>query len=313
MQVLFDLQEEFNAVESLNGLEFIVPTGTYPATLLLRDADDVKTILVKNRSDIMSGVGVCLREMKEIKPGDRITITGRIPGEVPAGGWGIALVSNDNDPRMNDEFLLAQSNSPQSLFSLSYILCATDIDSMLTVQTTQWRDAIDATMDFCIDNISILREDRYSVTEEDSREVIYSFADDDNLLFGVLSKSGEPEVNFGEAEKSIHITSRTYEWDGIDINFKKLNLLMGNKYQLIVKGRIDGFAPKGTVITLECLPGYFWRNNQPMETDQFFTLKHTLGHAEIDRWDSIRVITNVAGATVPFYIYSIEIKRLGLL
>jgi hypothetical protein len=132
---------------------------------------------------------------------------------------------------------------------------------------------------------------------------------------GELVQSGSPDIRIfkrGETN-AIHVGARAKDWDGIDINMQRLGLLPGNKYEVVVTGCIDGKSVHDCIITLQGIPGYSWRNNQYVGDNEVFTLRHTLTQAEVGQWTVIRITTNAAGATVPFYIYSIEIKRLGLL
>ena len=199
------------------------------------------------------------------------------------------------------------------------------------VQTTRW-GAINPTMDLFIDGILISRDDKAEV-KDDPRSVIYSFATDVNFrpdglmpsLLGAepeddntavfLVQSGNPRIKvcMYNGEKALHVTERAKDWDGIDISLERLKLFEGNKYQITVTGRVDGYAPEGSIMTLQGLPGFSWRNYRFIADDRFFTLSHTLSDAEIAHWTTIRITTNAVGANVSLYIFDIEIKRLGLL
>ncbi|MCL2386073.1 MAG: hypothetical protein FWC89_00845 [Defluviitaleaceae bacterium] len=334
MQILFDLQEEFESYKlgNFSGTAHIVPVGDSPPTLSVELVDDVKTIRVQNREDRIAGLGVPLSALPQLKVGDRIVVTGRVPKDVPAGSWGVALVTEETDTRKSEECQLAQFTSPKALFALSHILGKSDLNSLLMVQTTRW-GAINPTMDFSIDNILFFRDGKYGSVIEDPRTMVYSFANDEKIKLGgwlpggdardsrsvenrvELTQSGDPDIKIFKRgdTKALHIGHRVKDWDGVDINTPSLNLVQGNKYEVVVTGCIDGDVPDGTIITLQGIPGYSWRNNQFVYKDQFFTLRHTLSQADVDQWKIIRITTNSNGSTVSFYIYSIEIKRLGLL
>jgi len=331
MQILYDLQQEIENLE-LDSSELIVPIGDSPPTLTISVVDDVKTILIKDRVEQIAGLGFSLNTLPALRAGDRITVTGRVSSESPMGSWGIALSAEETETRKAEECQLAQYTSPKSLFALSHILCGSDLNSLFAVQTTRW-GAINPIMDFYIDSILISRDEKYSSVAEDPRNIVYSFETDVNLVpggaiasvdisdsegyvfSGFLAESGNPTIIIfmHENKKAIYVSKRNKDWDSIDINLQSLNLLEGNKYQVTVKGRMDGNVPEGAIITFQGIPGYSWRNNQSIESNQEFTLRHTLNHAEVDHWTTLRITTNTAGATVPFYIYGIEIKRLGLL
>jgi len=313
--------------------DLLVPIGDNHPVLSVEVVDDVKTVLVKDRADRVAGLGIPLSSLPSLKAGDRITVTGRVPRETPAGSWGVALVTEESDARNAEECQLAQYTSPKVLFALSHILCGADLDKLIMVQTTRW-GAINPIMDLYIDSIIVCRDEKYTSITEDSRTIVYSMDSDDEtrpgevmasadtrdvadfMAAGKLIKSGNPDVKIfmqGNS-KALYIASRVKDWDGIDINMHRLELFPGNKYQIKVVGCIDGTAPGGTIITLQGIPGFLWRNNQQVVSqNQGFTLRYTLNHAEVEQWSAIRVTTNLAGASVPFYIYSIEIKRVGLL
>jgi len=195
------------------------------------------------------------------------------------------------------------------------------------VQTTRW-GAINPIMDLFIDGILISRDDKAEV-RDDPRNIVYSFDADVSLMpDGMLSsineitelpeflvQSGNPRVKacMYNGEKALHVTERSKDWDGIDISLERLKLIEGNKYHISVTGRVDGYAPEGSIITLQGLPGYSWRNYRFIADDRFFTLSHTLSDAEIAHWTTVRITTNAIGANVSLYIFDIEIKRLGLL
>ncbi|MDR0273376.1 MAG: hypothetical protein LBI27_08690 [Clostridiales bacterium] len=330
MQILFDLQQQLEDLQEIDNENYIVPIGDFPPRLSIRIVDDVKTILISERVDQVAGLGIPLDVFPKLREGDRVTVTGRVPRESPAGSWGVALCSEESKTRKAEECQLAQTASPKSLFSLSYILNRDDLKCLLMVQTTRW-GAINPIMDLNIDNILILRERENLCIVEDIRDILYSFDKDKNLQPGgaiaedelvhseieyshYLAKSGNPDVKIflNNGEKAIYVSERNKDWDGIDINLEILDLYAGNKYHVNVMGRIDGFAPEDAIVTLQGIPGYSWRNNQTIESNQVFTLSHTLSHAEIE-WTTLRITTNAAGATVPFYIYGIEIKMVGLL
>ncbi|MCL1863903.1 MAG: hypothetical protein FWF78_10095 [Defluviitaleaceae bacterium] len=321
MHVLFDLQGEIDELD-LKTSARVIPTGSKTPALEICDVDGVKSIRVKDRKDQIAGIGIPLVSMP-VKVGDRITITGRVARDVPMGSWGIALWA--------EECQLAQSISPKSLFALSYVLCDTDLNSVITVQTTRW-GAINPIMDFFVDNILIWRDKKVRKSKEDPRNIIYDMESDEKLLpdgslaveglgedvvyTGFLAHSGSPDVKVfldDNNRKAMHISNRQRDWDAVDIRLNNMELMSGNSYMITVEGSIDGDVTEGTIVTLQGLPGYSWRSNQLVGNNQKFTLCYTLTKAEAEQWHTIRITTNPIGATVSFYIHSIEIKRLGLL
>ncbi|MCL2198857.1 MAG: hypothetical protein FWB80_08030 [Defluviitaleaceae bacterium] len=329
MQVLFDLQEEINDLD-LKASKHIVPVGSKMPTLKICEVDGIKTLKIKDRVDQIAGIGIPLDSLP-VKPGDRITVTGRVAGGVSMGSWGVALSIEETNMRQAEECQLAQFTSPKSLFSLSYILTDADLGCVITVQTTRW-GSINPTMDLYVDSILILRDKKVITVKEDPRSIVYTMENDQDIIPGgaiaaegsghnelfteFLAHSGSPDVKVflhDDKTKALYVSRRRKDWDGVDIRIKNLELMKGNNYRITVEGSIDGKAPEGTIITLQGLPGYTWRNNQLVNDSQSFTLRYSLTQTEIHQWHTVRITTNAIGAGVSFYIYSIEIKRLGLL
>jgi hypothetical protein len=69
-------------------------------------------------------------------------------------------------------------------------------------------------------------------------------------------------------------------------------------------------VPAETMIMLQGLPMFAWKNNTLIKKDQEFTLTHVLSAIEIEKWEIVRVTTNTSGASASFYVYSIDIVRL---
>ncbi|MCL1878924.1 MAG: hypothetical protein FWF80_08695 [Defluviitaleaceae bacterium] len=323
MEVLFDLQQEIDTLD-LNSSNLLVTVGNQRPTLAISVVDDIKTILIKDRQDRISGLGIDLKELPNLRAGDRITVTGRIPRESAPGSWGVALIIEESETRRAEECQLAQQASPKILFALSHLLGSADLNSLVMVQTTRW-GAVNPVMDIYVDSILILRDSNNASIEEDPRTLVYSLDTDKNLRLGryaensfgtgILTQSGTPVVTISESdgEKNIFLSERGKEWDGVDVNLASLNLLTGNMYQIVAKGQLTGDAPKDARITLMGVPGYSWRGSTSMKNKKEFKLVHTLSYAEVEKWKTVRITTNAWGASVPFYITDIEVKRLGLL
>ena len=316
------MQEDIKnyGVGRFDDLSHIMPSGMELPELIVEQFDGLSVIRVANRTSRESGVELKLFELANIKPGDRQTITGRIGEGAPPGSWGIALMSEDTETAQ-----LAQHVIPKTIFALSTVLDTNMIRGTLMIQTTKW-GASEPLMDFYIDNIIVLRKIKMDIQQADSRALIYSLENDPSVQFFnaedtffegsvFLVRSGAPLIRVFRrgASNALHIGVRVKDWDGVDINIARMGLLQGNKYEIVVKGRFEGATATDSKVMLQGLPGYSWRDTQPITDDQEFTLSHVLGQAEVSKWSAVRVTTDENGATTPFYIYSIEVKRLGLL
>ena len=326
MHVLYDMQDAFEDIISLSDVNYITPVGETFPTLKLEQSEDVKSIRVSSRESEDDGVSINIAAIPDIRAGDRITITGRIGIDAPFGSWGIALSS---DVGAKETSQLAQMLVPRTMYSLSYKLSADDLKRCLLVQTTRW-GAVNPTMDFLVDNILIFRGVKSHRELTDSRSMVYSLERDSDIqqmregsylalddTSGTIRHSGKPAISIVKREGSniLHVGHRSNDWDGIDIDLPPLKLLTGNTYQIKVIGRVDGQVPKdepkGVNLMIQGMPNFSWRSLTPICDNQEFELCHTLTQSEIESWTAIRITSNNEASAVSFYIYSIDIKRLG--
>jgi len=290
------------------------------AVITLEQVEDVRTLRVSQRDSADAGIGIPLWDIPHVQAGDRIVVTGRVPDNILMGvNWGIALMRDTST-----EGQVAQYTYPAPLYSLSHVLGADDLDKMFYISTVHW-GSIEPTMDFYVDSILILRRDKNFTAVKDHRNVLYSLKEDTTLQSDTykeghsfessqyLVRSGEPNIlitKWGESN-ALHITTRIRDYDGIDINLARLGLIPGNQYEIIVTGRMDGDVPEDAIITLMGLPGFSWRSQRAVTTDASFVLRHIFDPSEVEKWTALRVTTNRVGAYAQFFIYSIEIIRLG--
>jgi hypothetical protein len=88
--------------------------------------------------------------------------------------------------------------------------------------------------------------------------------------------------------------------------FAPMDLLPGNVYHVRVSGRIDGTAPAGASMMLQGLPAHAWTDNTSVSSNESFVLNHTLTAGQLETWNAIRITTNGAGASMSFYVHTIE-------
>jgi hypothetical protein len=318
------MQAQFNDLsqgEFLDAGTFF-PTGkTLPALDILQ-VEDVKTILVTKRANKQAGVGINIAKICDIAPGDRITVTGRFKSDAPSGSWGVALIAKDGTA----ENQLAHQIAPRSVFSLSHVLEKTEMDAMVVLHTTSWGH-IEPNMDFFVDNLRISREVSESNILADTRGIVYSMSDDrrmrDYKSLGLsqdiqgteyLQGSGNPKIKIIKRGKLniLHVSNRFRDFDAVDIMLNTLKLMKGNSYQVTATGRIDGKAPEGSLMLMQSTPGYSWLASKFVSEGSEFSLTFTLTPSGIEKWTAIRISSNVIGASVSFFIFSIEVESLGV-
>jgi len=329
MLVLFNMQEHLKDLTRIEETKFIMPWGDLFPCIQLQHIEDIKIIRISNRANNKSGIYIDLQILQNIKEGDRVTITGRILGEVSCGGWGVIL---EVDEFETEPILLAQCITPKNLFTLSFILESKLINRKIMLKTSMWGNT-NPTMSFSVDSILITRSEISEINNIEPRDTLYSLETDHCLQWldiknsiyfetsSFLQRSGTSTLHVLRRGKTnaIHVGNRRNASDGIDINLEQMGLMPGNIYEINITGRIDctNLIPNNNAkIMIQGIPGGFWRNPQDIHDNKEFMLKYVLSQNEIEEWKFIRIATDIAGALVSFFIYSIEIvclkgQRLG--
>jgi len=316
--VLYDMQQ---ALSTIGQGQFtrgagIKPCGAAPPSLMVMEWGGGKVIKVTSRYMRDDGVTLLLPEISDLKPGDRLTITGRVGEGAPTiKEWGMCLRSPIGEFNQ-----LAQALAPKDLFALSYVLDKADLLHPLFIHSNSWGNAV-PDMDFFVDNISISRPQQYMNVMKDPRKIVYNMEADDFVtghragdIFFIdpsshVLPSGSPVCTIGRYgySNAIHVGGRVNDWDGLDIRLDLLDLIPGNSYNINVTGKIESNAPSDAQIMLQVIPGYAWRDNHVITSFQEFNLSHTLTLTELETADTVRITTNQPGANVNFTIYNIEI------
>jgi endo-1,4-beta-xylanase len=107
---------------------------------------------------------------------------------------------------------------------------------------------------------------------------------------------------------ALYVNNRSHDYDAADFNFGALGLENGKTYAITVKGYVDSNAivPSGAQAWLQTISSYGWLGGVNFTTGAAFTLS---GNYTVDtsKDTKIRIQSNAAGATVPFYIGDIII------
>lgn len=319
MLILYDFQEDLKNVD-LGSFDnnSIISTRRAPETnAILKAVEDVRTLHIANRVARESGIFIHLHNLAVLEAGDRITVTGRVVEGIALGSnWSIALLS------LTDGHL-THHVAPRLLFAVSHILDPMEITQTFTVHTIGW-GVVQPLMDFYVDGILITRREKTDEAEEDTRIIVYSLAEDagakwvnddvpeceDSIQY--VLRSGAPTIHVFKHENStaLHVKTRINDWDGVDINLRRMALRSGNHYKITVRGRVDGDIPEGSTLMLQGVPSYAWRSIIPIKKDEEFTLEHKLSRSDVEDWTFCRITSNTPGASVAFYIYDIDIVRL---
>ncbi|WP_078552355.1 endo-1,4-beta-xylanase [Bacillus alkalicellulosilyticus] len=134
---------------------------------------------------------------------------------------------------------------------------------------------------------------------------------------GVANQAGDARVEVAsdkvfagnEDGNSIYISQRVNNWDGIDINFNDVSMENGSKYTVTITGYVDEevSVPSGAEVYLQIPTGeYLLLANTGFVAGQAFSLtaEYTVTA------DSMRIQSNLEGASVPFYIGDILITTV---
>lgn len=111
--------------------------------------------------------------------------------------------------------------------------------------------------------------------------------------------------------KALSVSNRKNGWDAADFKFSDIGLENGKTYTITVKGYVDSdvVVPSGAQAYLQTVDSYDWLAGADFTTGAAFTLTGTYTVGTHVEDTAIRVQSNDAGATVPFYIGDILITE----
>ncbi|HEX9059295.1 MAG TPA: carbohydrate binding domain-containing protein, partial [Clostridia bacterium] len=107
---------------------------------------------------------------------------------------------------------------------------------------------------------------------------------------------------------ALYVSNRANNWDGADFKFSSIGLQNGQTYTIKVTGYVDADAvvPDGAQAYLQAVDSYSWINGANLTSGAAFTLTGTYT-VDTSKDSALRVQSNDAGSTVPFYIGDILI------
>ncbi|MCL1986857.1 MAG: hypothetical protein FWG64_02670 [Firmicutes bacterium] len=328
--IVFDLHNDLEPLTEgkFDGTKYLKPLCKHSLYLELLDDHGLKTVKASQRESREDGMLIDLPKIAkdfDLRPNDRITVTGRISSVAPKDDWGMELMRGSSEWWGQ----LAQQITPVGIYSMSYLLEDIDLEHDMWVCTNHWGEE-EPTMDFTIDSILVFRPPVKK--EEESRKVLYSLllddfiqGHDDNTIIPLaegnkddspeeplLRKSGNPIVVARKSELgiAIYVEKRKNDWDGMDIRLEPLELKKGNKYYVEVTGKVFGEAGEGAAMTLQGVPTYTWADMLEVGDDSDFVLTHVLTQSNLETWTAWRITTNNAGIKLGFMVDSIEIGTI---
>jgi len=112
---------------------------------------------------------------------------------------------------------------------------------------------------------------------------------------------------------ALYISNRVNNWDAADFRFADIGLKNGKTYLITVNGYVDPDTdvPNGAQVWLQTVNSFGWWGGVDMKAGEAFTLKGTYT-VDTNADTSLRIQSNDAGASVPFYIGEIIITELDV-
>lgn len=146
------------------------------------------------------------------------------------------------------------------------------------------------------------------------------FHEDFATGMGKATQSGGPTITHvtdktfdgNDDGTAVHLADRSHDYDALDFKFADIGLINGVTYSVTVKGYVDADAtvPSGAQAFLQTVNSYSWYDGANFVPGEAFTLT---GEVTVDtsKDSAIRIQSNAAGATVPFYVGDVYIKGPG--
>ncbi|MCL2357709.1 MAG: hypothetical protein FWC70_11280 [Defluviitaleaceae bacterium] len=312
---MYDLQDDLKKIKPgpLLKTPLLFPSSRHHTPDILK-IQNIKTIFVSGKVSQKPGITLVTPRIKSLRAGDKIVVTGRIGNGAPTSDWAMVI---DRRTKKYGYVGLAQTVSPNhnELFSIEYLLEPEDLRLPIMVRTNLWGTSI-GEAEYFVDSILITRNVNAEAVEIETRELVYSLANDNSLenlkpgdIHKFIKASGTPlfDVFDLNEKKAIRVRRRMNNWDGLDVWFPDMNLKQGNRYTITVRGKIDGVVPPGTHFMLQIIPGYIWQSVTVPTDNREFTLTHTFSAMELKTLHSVRIATDDAGAEMCFTIREIEV------
>jgi endo-1,4-beta-xylanase len=107
---------------------------------------------------------------------------------------------------------------------------------------------------------------------------------------------------------ALHVSNRTNNWDAADFRFADIGLSNGKTYTVTVTGYVDAGVevPSGAQAFLQTVDSYAWLAGADFAAGGAFTLTREFT-VDASKDSALRVQSNDAGKSVPFYIGDIRI------
>lgn len=312
--VIYDMQADTGisgAVEgaAFTGTSYLQNSGGTPTIVTQAGG---KSIYVSGRTGDYNGVDTKLKSLG-LTAGTEYTFTvnGHVDNDVTVPGNSQIVLSNPNGfgSYSNYQWLVTKAMTAGH-FTLEYKKTFTNDDIAAIADNSYFRvqtSAEGSNVPFYVDNIIITK-----APSAPSLSAIYDMQEDPGISGAADGSSfdytdylqnsgGTRSIVTYNGGKSIYVSARTGDYQGVDIKLKALGLTAGVEYTFSVSGHVDGSVsvPSGSQIVFSNPNGfgsytnYQWLKNKNLTTGDF-TIEHKVTFTADD-------ITALGQAANPFF------------
>ena len=278
--------------------------------------EDGAAVFASERQNNWDGVDFFFKDL-ELEDGKTysVTVTGCVYGdfEIPAGAQVYLQTTQAGYP-----LLSAANMEAGKAFKLTGEFTADNSeDARIRVQSNE----IGKTVPFYVGEITVTAKKEDPIDEDPdevpTEVVVYheTFRDGKGAVVqsGGVSLTHVTEKYFegNEDGGALYLSNRSNNWDAADFPFSSIGLENGKEYYVTVIGYVDDNVevPDGAQAFLQTADSYGWCGAAKFEAGKSFILT---GNIKVDtsKDRAIRVQSNDAGSSVPFYIGDIRITTM---
>ena len=331
--VIYNMQSDTDITGAADGSDFgtttyLTNSGGGPKVVAYQEG---KSIHVASRTDNWNGVDIRLQALDLIAGLEyTFTVTGHIAVDPPDGSQLVSLNPNAFGQFGGYSGIAPSVPMTNGNFTIEYKITFTPSDIAAIGDNSYFRTQSNDTgkaVPFFVDNI---------VITQGPVPVVYDMQEDPGIAdvdagteftwTNYLQNSGGTRtiVENNDGSRSIQISNREGDWNGVDIKLSALGLTSDKEYTFTITGHLDSSVtvpdPNTYAIVLSTPNAfgsynqYQWLTNQPL-TNNSVTLQYKAALtnsdiASIGNDSYFRIQTNGDAANVPFFVDSILITAL---
>ncbi|MFD0673976.1 endo-1,4-beta-xylanase [Cohnella sp. GCM10027633] len=328
--VVYDMQADSSITAAaegsvFDGTDYLQNSG---GTRSVEAYNGGKSIHLSARTSDYNGVDIKLNALG-LTPGVAysFTVNGHVEGSVTVPASSVIVLSNPNafGPYGNYQWL---ENGPLTAgdFTLDYTTTFTASDISAIANNSYFRIQTNAdaqNVPFYVDSIVVTKAAPTVIYDMQEDAGISAAAVDSEFGYTdyLQNSGGTRSIVAYEGGKSIHLSARSGDYNGVDIKLNSLGLTAGMEYTFTVNGHVDGdvTVPASSAIVLSNpnafgpYNNYQWLTNGPLTTGDF-TLQYktaltSTDIAAIAGNSYFRIQTNAEAQNVPFYVDGIVITQ----